>query len=55
MTFEKTVNSKTGESRVRFEHRTAGPIILHRPHLSPTLKRYQIEQEEEILKREALL
>jgi hypothetical protein len=42
-------------SRVRFDHRTSDPIILHRPHPAPTLKRYQIEQVEEILKRGDLL
>jgi hypothetical protein len=46
---------KTGGSRVRFDHRTSDPIILHRPHPVPTLKRYQIEQVEEILKRGNLL
>jgi len=46
---------KTGGSRVRFDHRTADPIILHRPHPLPTLKRYQVEQVEEILKKGNLL
>ena len=46
---------KTGGSRVRFDHRTSDPIILHQPHPAPTLKRYQIEQVEEILKRGDLL
>jgi hypothetical protein len=46
---------KTGVSRVRFDHRTSDPIILHRPHPPLTLKRYQIEQVEEILKRGDLL
>jgi predicted RNA binding protein YcfA (HicA-like mRNA interferase family) len=42
---------KTGGSRVRFEHPTAGMIILHRPHPTPMLKRYQIDQITEVLKR----
>ncbi|MFZ4436957.1 MAG: type II toxin-antitoxin system HicA family toxin [Syntrophales bacterium] len=42
---------KTGGSRVRFAHQTADTIILHQPHPLPSLKRYQIEQVEEILKR----
>ena len=46
---------KTGGSRVRFDHQTSDPIILHRPHPLPTLKRYQIEQVAEILKRGNLL
>lgn len=43
--------AKTGGSRVHFDHPTAAPIILHRPHPLPTLKRYQMEQVEEILKK----
>jgi len=46
---------KTGGSRVRFDHQTADPIILHRPHSIPTMKRYQLEQVDEILKRGNLL
>jgi len=42
---------KTGDSRVRFIHKALEPIILHRPHPTPALKRYQLEQIEEILKR----
>lgn len=46
---------KTAGSRVRFDHQASDPIILHRPHPVPTLKRYQIEQVEEALKRGGLL
>jgi hypothetical protein len=53
--YVKVKAGKTGGSRVRFDHRTADPIILHRPHPLPTLKRYQIEQVEEILKKGNLL
>lgn len=42
---------KTGGSRVRFEHPEAGMIILHRPHPTPVLKRYIIDQIIEVLKR----
>ncbi|MEN6620088.1 MAG: type II toxin-antitoxin system HicA family toxin [Smithella sp.] len=42
---------KTGGSRVHFSHQKNDPIILHRPHPSPVLKRYQIEQIEAVLKR----
>lgn len=42
---------KTGGSRVRFEHPKAGMIILHRPHPTPFLKRYIIDQIIEVLKR----
>jgi len=46
---------KTGGFRVRFIHKTSEPIILHRPHPTPVLKRYQLEQIEEILKKGDLL
>jgi hypothetical protein len=42
---------KTGGSRVRFDHQDAGAIILHRPHPTPILKQYQINQIIDILKR----
>ena len=53
--YTKVKAGNTGGSRVRFDHRTSYPIILHRPHPAPTLKRYQIEQVEEILRRGGLL
>ncbi|HUN54632.1 MAG TPA: type II toxin-antitoxin system HicA family toxin [Smithella sp.] len=46
-----TKGGKTGGSRVHFNHQTADPIILHRPHPTPVLKRYQIEQLEEVLRK----
>ena len=46
---------KTGGARVRFIHKTLEPIILHRPHPTPILKRYQLEQIEEILNKGDLL
>jgi hypothetical protein len=46
---------KTGGSRVRFDHESSPPIILHRPHPTPVLKRYQIEQIEEALRKGDLL
>ncbi len=42
---------KTGGSRVRFDHQDADAIIMHKPHPSPILKRYQIDQITEVLKR----
>ncbi|NMC39824.1 MAG: type II toxin-antitoxin system HicA family toxin, partial [Bacteroidales bacterium] len=39
---------KTGGSRVRFIHEALDTIILHRPHPTPVLKRYQFKQLEEI-------
>ncbi|OGO95073.1 MAG: hypothetical protein A3F41_03525 [Coxiella sp. RIFCSPHIGHO2_12_FULL_44_14] len=46
---------KTGGSRVRFAHEQHPPIMLHRPHPKPTLKRYQIEGIIDLLKQEKLL
>jgi len=46
---------KTGGSRVRFDHQTAFPIILHRPHPTSVLKKYQTEQIEETLRKEGLI
>jgi HicA toxin of bacterial toxin-antitoxin, len=46
---------KTGGSRVKFIHPNLPPIILHRPHPTPVLKKYQMEQIEETLKGEGLI
>ena len=53
--YVQSKTGKTGGSRVKFDHQTAAPIILHRPHPTPVLKRYQLEQIEEVLKKEGLL
>ena len=45
----------TGGSRVRFVHPERPPVILHKPHPNPILKRYQIEQILEFLRKEGLL
>lgn len=46
---------KTGGSRVKFMHETLPPIILHKPHPTPVLKKYQLEQIEETLRAEGLI
>jgi len=47
---------KTGGSRVRFDHQAGiPPIVLHRPHPSPAIKRYQIEQIVQALRNEGLI
>jgi hypothetical protein len=46
---------KTGGSRVKFMHETLPPIILHKPHPIPVLKKYQLEQIEETLRAEGLI
>jgi hypothetical protein len=48
-------SGKTGGSRVKFMHETLPPIILHKPHPTPVLKKYQLEQIEETLKAEGLI
>jgi hypothetical protein len=45
----------SGGSRVKFLHAQHPPVILHKPHPTPVLKRYQIEQIAEFLKKEGLL
>ncbi|MFO7811742.1 MAG: type II toxin-antitoxin system HicA family toxin [Pelovirga sp.] len=46
---------KTGGSRVRFVHPERPPIIMHKPHPTPVLKRYQVEQILVFLKKEGLI
>jgi hypothetical protein len=55
--FEYTLakSGKTGGSRVKFIHEMLPPIILHKPHPTPLLKKYQLEQIEETLRREGLI
>jgi hypothetical protein len=53
--YEQLAGGRTGGSRVRFLHESYPPIILHRPHPSPALKRYQLDQVEDVLKGEGLL
>jgi len=35
---------KTSGSRIRFVHDNFDPIILHKPHPKPVVKRYQLKQ-----------
>ena len=53
--YEQVGGGRTGGSRVRFLHPDRPPIILHRPHPTPVLKRYQLDQVEEVLKGEGLI
>jgi hypothetical protein len=48
-------SGKTGGSRVKFIHEALPPIILHKPHPIPVLKKYQLEQIEETLRGEGLI
>ncbi len=53
--FEEASTGKTGGSRRRFINEIEVIITLHKPHPQNILKRYQIEQIIEILRREKLL
>lgn len=53
--FEEASTGKTGGSRRRFINELGVIITLHKPHPQNILKRYQIEQIIEILRREGLL
>ncbi len=46
---------KTGGSRARFVSLDYPPIILHRPHPKPVLKRYQLDEIINLLKQEKLI
>lgn len=46
---------KTSGSRVRFISETCSPILLHKPHPKPIVKKYMIKQVIEQLKKEGLL
>ena len=53
--YEQISGGKTGGSRIRFIHETNPPIMMHRPHPKPILKRYQLEEIIAHLKRENLI
>lgn len=53
--FGYVLNQSGSGSRVRFEHEHCAPVFMHKPHPSPALKPYQIDQVLDILKQEGLL
>ena len=53
--YKLSVSGRSGGSRVRFVHPDRPPIIMHKPHPTPLLKRYQLEQILEFLKKEGLI
>jgi hypothetical protein len=53
--YELAAGGRSGGSRVRFVHPGRPPIIMHKPHPTPVLKRYQLEQILEFLKKEGLI
>lgn len=53
--YKLSSGGKSGGSRVKFLHDEYPPIILHKPHPTPVLKRYQMEQIMALLKGEGLV
>lgn len=53
--FGYVLNQSGSGSRVRFEHEHCAPVFMHKPHPSPVLKPYQIDQVLDILRQESLL
>lgn len=47
--FGEIKKGKTSGSRVKFENQEGVPIMLHKPHPSGLMKRYQMKQIKEIL------
>lgn len=47
--FQEVKKGKTSGSRVKFENSGRVPIILHKPHPSGLMKKYQLKQIKEIL------
>ena len=53
--FGYALNQSGSGSRVRFEHEHCAPVFMHKPHPSPVLKPYLIDQILDILRQEGLL
>ncbi len=50
--YEEAKTGKTSGSRVAFiNHQTKSVIRLHRPHPNPVLKRYQLDNAEDVLRK----
>lgn len=47
--FEEVKKGKIAGSRVKFTNKDNVPIILHKPHPTGIMKRYQLKQIKEIL------
>ena len=47
--FEEVKKGKTAGSRVKFVNEDNVPIILHKPHPTGIMKKYQLKQIKEIL------
>lgn len=53
--YTRSVGGKSECSRVAFFHEKRNPIILHKRHPTPVLKRYQVLQIREMLSGEGLV
>ena len=53
--YELLTVGKTGGSRVKFLHPVHPSINMHKPHPTPVLKKYQIKQIKELLKKDGLV
>jgi hypothetical protein len=53
--FGYALNQGGSGSRVRFEHDRHSPLLMHKPHPSPVLKPYLVDQVLDVLKQEGLL
>jgi len=47
--FKEVSRGKTSGSRVKFMNSEGVPIMLHKPHPSGIMKRYQLKQIKEVL------
>lgn len=47
--FFEVKKGKTSGSRVKFQNQDGIPIIMHKPHPSGIMKKYQLKQVKEIL------
>jgi len=47
--FVEIKKGKTSGSRIKFENEAGVPIMLHKPHPSGIMKKYQMKQVKEIL------
>lgn len=47
--FTEVKTGKTSGSRVKFENKEGIPIMLHKPHSTGIMKKYQMKQVKEIL------
>jgi hypothetical protein len=47
--FQEVRKGKTSGSRMKFENKESVPILLHKPHPTGIMKKYQLRQIKELL------